>query len=159
MSELIKNRYKLTSIISEGTVSTVWLAVDRKESKKSKNKNVIVKMLNKSYMTDDIDNIIRFKKELTILSDISLEETTRVLDRGEYKGKFFIVEEQVNGVTLEEYTKENLPLTKIVDLFLKIVSAVDKIHEKGIIHKDLKPSNIMLNSDGETVSIIDFGIS
>lgn len=158
MSELIKNRYKLLSIISEGTISTVWLAVDKKANKKNKNKNVIVKMLNKSYMTDDIDNIIRFKRELTILSDETLEQTARVLDKGEYKGKFFIVLEQVSGTPLNEYIKERPNISKIVELFIKILSAVDKVHEKGIIHKDLKPENILIEENGN-IKIIDFNFS
>ena len=70
MGELIKNRYKLTNVISEGTVSTVWLAVDKKGPNKSnKNANVVViKMLNKNYMTADIELEFDITKRNVMLS-------------------------------------------------------------------------------------------
>ena len=156
MGELIKNRYKLTNIISEGTMNTVWLAIDKKGPKKSD--NVIIKMFNKNNMTSDIENIIRFKKEVSLLSELDLRETTKILDMGEYHDNFFIVMEQIDGKTLDKYIESDMTIRKIVSVFLKVLYVIEKIHTKGVLHKDLKPQNILID-ENENVKIIDFDFS
>lgn len=161
MGILIKNRYKLVNTLSEGLVSTIWLASD-KHGIKRKETNVIVKIIQKKNTNLDIDNIIYFKRIMNILSNVNFKETAKVLDRGEVGDKIFIVMEKIEGIPLSEYLTQYMTVNRKIDIFINIINAIDKIHNLGIAHNNLKPENILIrvDEDGkEEVSIIGFDLS
>ncbi|MBP5426425.1 MAG: diguanylate cyclase [Clostridiales bacterium] len=161
MGILIKNRYKLINTLSEGLVSTVWLASDKQIIRK-KETEVIVKTIKKSDITGDIDSIIYFKNIVNTLSQKDLRVAPRIIDKGEIGDKIFIVMEKISGTPLNEYLTEAMSINEKVDLFINIAKALNKLHDLGVVHNNIKPSNILIKSganENTDVSMIGIDLS
>lgn len=154
MTTLLQNRYELLEKIGDGGMATVYRArctlLDR---------IVAVKILKEEY-AQDIVLVQKFKSEAQAAARLSHPNIVNVYDVGEDNGFHFIVMEYVEGTNLKEYIREKGPLTpdEAVRIALMICEGLIRAHEKGLIHRDIKPHNILLTRDG-TAKVADFGIA
>ena len=154
LGTLLDDRYQIESIVGEGGMATVYKAWDEAEEK-----YVAVKILKEEFAKD-----FKFRKKfqneskaIGILSNKNIVEVTDVSFTGEYN---YIVMELINGKTLKEIIDEKAPLnvSEAISYGGQILGALKHAHDKGIVHRDVKPQNIMVLEDG-TVKVTDFGIA
>lgn len=154
MSTLLQNRYELLEKIGDGGMATVYKArctlLDR---------IVAVKILKEEYARD-ATLVQKFKSEAQAAARLSHPNIVNVYDVGEDNGANFIVMEYVEGINLKEYIQEKgpLPPDEAVRISLMICDGLTRAHDKGLIHRDIKPHNILLTRDG-TAKVADFGIA
>ncbi|MGB0384691.1 MAG: ATP-binding protein, partial [Ardenticatenaceae bacterium] len=121
-------------------------------------KPVILKYLNKEYPTPR--EIARFKREYEILSDLNIGGVTRVYGLEAYQKSLVLVMEDFGAVSLAEFMRTNdLSLADCLGLMRRVAVILDEIHQQQIMHKDINPSNIVLNPATGEVKLIDFGLS
>lgn len=152
--ELIDNRYKIIKSIGEGGMANVYLAWDT-----ILEREVAVKVL-RGDLSDDEKFVRRFEREANSASSLRHPNIVEMYDVGEDDGKYFIVMEFINGKTLKSLIKKRgaLNLTEAIDIMLQITSAIACAHESLIIHRDIKPQNVLILEDGR-IKITDFGIA
>ena len=152
--ELIDNRYKIIKSIGEGGMANVYLAWDT-----ILEREVAVKIL-RGDLSDDEKFIRRFQREANSASSLRHPNIVEMYDVGEDGGKYFIVMEYVNGKTLKNLIKKRgaLNLTETIDIMMQLASGIVCAHNSYIIHRDIKPQNVMILEDGR-VKITDFGIA
>ena len=152
--ELIDNRYKIIKSIGEGGMANVYLAWDT-----ILEREVAVKVL-RGDLSNDEKFIRRFEREANSASSLRHPNIVEMYDVGEDDGKYFIVMEFINGKTLKSLIKKRgaLNLTEAIDIMLQITSAIACAHESLIIHRDIKPQNVLILEDGK-IKITDFGIA
>lgn len=152
--QLINDRYEIIRSIGEGGMANVYLAQDTILDRK-----VAVKIL-RGDLAEDEKFVRRFQREAISASSLNDPNIVEVYDVGEDNGKYFIVMEYVQGPTLKQLIKkrESLTLPEVVDIMLQLTSAVAHAHESYIIHRDIKPQNVIILEDGR-VKIMDFGIA
>ncbi len=150
-------RYKLLEQIGEGGFGTVWAAEQREPVKR----RVAIKIIKLGMDTKQV--IARFEAERQALAMMDHPNIARVLDAGATEtGRPFFAMELVKGVPILEYCdKEKLDTRARLDLFMKVCHAIQHAHQKGIIHRDIKPGNVLVTlHDGVPVpKVIDFGIA
>ncbi len=151
---LIGGRYEVYKHIGQGGMADVFLAVDT-----ILNRQVAVKIMRGDLSTDTV-SIIRFEREAQAATALSHPNIVEIYDMGDYKGHQYIVMEYVPGKTLKQVIQDRgaLQPKEAVDIMKQLTSAVGEAHHKGIIHRDIKPQNVILKDDG-TVKILDFGIA
>jgi len=151
---LLGRRYKLGKILGEGGTGTVYIAHDQ-----LLNMPVAIKMLG-SRFTIDTPVINALKQEARIAMQLSHRHIVRIHNLQTEKGRFFLVMEYVNGQTfddiLERYNK--LPLDTVLQTIRICAEALGYAHRHHVLHKDLKPANLMLDDHG-VLKIIDFGVA
>ena len=154
MSVVLGNRFELMEAIDEGGMSRVYTAWCRKTKKV-----VAIKVLRKE-LSDNPVYIKAFRKEAYTVMRLHHRNIVRILDIGNSQGYKYIAMEYIDGPTLKRKIEEegSLPLELCVELAEKLCGALDYAHHRGIIHKDLKPANILLREDGEPI-LTDFGIA
>ena len=152
--ELIDNRYKIIRSIGEGGMANVYLAWDT-----ILEREVAVKIL-RGDLADDEKFVRRFQREANAASSLRHPNIVEMYDVGEDNGKYFIVMEYVNGKTLKSLIKKRgaLNLNEVIDIMLQLTSAIACAHDSYIIHRDIKPQNVLILEDGR-VKITDFGIA
>ncbi len=150
----IDNRYEIIRSIGEGGMANVYLAYDP-----CLDRNVAVKILRGDLASDE-KFVRRFQREAVSASSLTHPNIVEVYDVGEDNGKYFIVMEYVEGRTLKQLIKKRgaLTLPEVVDIMLQLTSAIMKAHESYIIHRDIKPQNVIILEDGR-VKVMDFGIA
>ncbi len=151
---MIANRYEVFQHIGQGGMADVFLAIDT-----ILNRQVAVKILRSELCTDTV-SVLRFEREAQAATALSHPNIVEIYDVGEYKGHHYIVMEYVPGKTLKKVIQQRGALLKeeAVDIMKQLVSATAEAHRRGIIHRDIKPQNCILKSDG-SVKILDFGIA
>ncbi len=151
---MINERYQITRMIGEGGMANVYLAYDT-----ILNREVAVKIL-RGDLADDEKFVRRFQREAIAASSLSHPNIVEMYDVGEDDGKYFIVMEYIEGRTLKSLIKKRgaLTLPEVIDIMLQLTSGIACAHESYIIHRDIKPQNIMILDDGR-VKITDFGIA
>ena len=152
--QLINDRYEIIRSIGEGGMANVYLAQDTILDRK-----VAVKIL-RGDLAEDEKFVRRFQREAISASSLNDPNIVEVYDVGEDDGKYFIVMEYVQGLTLKQLIKKrgSLTLPEVQDIMLQLTSAVAHAHESYIIHRDIKPQNVIILEDGR-VKIMDFGIA
>lgn len=152
--EKINDRYQIIKTIGEGGMANVYLALDT-----ILNRNVAVKVL-RGDLADDEKFVRRFQREALSASKLTHPNIVEVYDVGEDKGKYYIVMEYIKGQTLKSLVKKRgaLMLPEVVDIMFQLLSGIMCAHDSYIIHRDIKPQNVMILEDG-TVKITDFGIA
>ncbi|MCG9479924.1 MAG: serine/threonine protein kinase [Actinomycetia bacterium] len=148
----IKN-FKLISILGKGGMSTVYLA------KNIKTEKLVAAKILRSQFTKDSEHLKRFFTRQISLTNLDHPNIVKMLDYGREGSIYFLIYELIQGVSLDKYMqKKNLSLKEIVSISKKILYGLSYAHSKGIIHRDIKPQNILITEDG-TVKITDFGIA
>jgi len=150
----ISDRYQIIKSIGEGGMANVYLAYDT-----ILDRNVAVKVLRGDLATDE-KFVRRFQREALSASSLSHPNIVEVYDVGEDNGQYYIVMEYIEGKHLKDLLKKRNKLTvsEVVDIMLQISDGLSIAHDSYIIHRDIKPQNIMIQENG-VVKITDFGIA
>lgn len=154
INKRLNERYKLLEVIGEGGMAIVYRAKDL-----ILDRTVAVKVLRSEFSNDE-EFILRFRREAESATSLSHPNIVNIYDVGEEEQLYYIVMEYVEGKTLKEYIREKAPLQieEALSIFDKICSAIRHAHENHIIHRDIKPHNILITEDGQ-VKVTDFGIA
>ncbi|MED5077436.1 Stk1 family PASTA domain-containing Ser/Thr kinase [Geobacillus stearothermophilus] len=150
----LNDRYKIISLIGGGGMANVYLARDI-----ILERDVAVKVLRLDFANDD-RFIKRFRREAQAATSLNHEHIVPIYDVGEEEGLYYIVMEYVRGSTLKQYIQQHapLPVKRALCIMDQLTSAIAHAHENGIIHRDIKPQNILLDEHGN-VKVTDFGIA
>ena len=151
---VINNRYALERQIGVGGMATVWLADDRLLGRK-----VAVKILSDRYASDP-GFVERFRREASAAASLSHQNIVTVYDRGEAAGSYYIVMEHLPGPDLKAIIRQHgrLEPRHSVDAALQILAALSAAHRRDLIHRDIKPQNVLVSHDGH-LKVTDFGIA
>ena len=150
----INDRYQIIKSIGEGGMANVYLAYDT-----ILDRNVAVKVLRGDLATDE-KFVRRFQREALSASSLSHPNIVEVYDVGEDNGQYYIVMEYIEGKQLKQLLKKRgkLTISEVIDIMLQISDGLSVAHDNYIIHRDIKPQNIMILENG-LVKITDFGIA
>lgn len=154
LGEKLSSRYKIIRPIGQGGMANVFLADDL-----ILDRQVAVKLLRYDFQ-DDKDAIRRFQREAMSASQLLHHNIVEVYDVDEEDGQQYIVMEYVNGTDLKSFIREKSPISLelSVNIMSQILSAIDLAHRSNIIHRDIKPQNILLTKDNKA-KMTDFGIA
>jgi len=152
---LFANRYLIEQILGRGGMGVVYRANDRQLDE-----TVAIKTLPGDVMSRTPEDLERFKREIRLARKITHRNVLRTFDYGEAEGVYFISMEYVRGYTLSELLQETPQMSMRVALGVgrQICRGLQAAHEQGIIHRDIKPQNVLIDHRGE-VKLMDFGIA
>ncbi|MBQ9854196.1 MAG: Stk1 family PASTA domain-containing Ser/Thr kinase [Bacilli bacterium] len=150
----INDRYQIIKTIGEGGMANVYLAYDT-----ILDRNVALKVL-RGDLSNDEKFVRRFQREALSASSLSHPNIVEMYDVGEDEGQYYIVMEYVDGKTLKQLIKRRgtLTINEVIDIMLQLTDGLSHAHDSYIIHRDIKPQNIMIMENG-LVKITDFGIA
>ncbi|HPZ10127.1 MAG TPA: serine/threonine-protein kinase [Candidatus Eremiobacteraeota bacterium] len=152
LPELLAKRYELMEELGRGRCGIVFLAYDGLQKR-----NVAIKLL--SEISVSPLDVKRFQREASFISKLHHPNIVSFYSFGQWKNIYYIVMEYVKGHFLRDYIKISPhPLLCLIESALQICSALEHAHSKGIIHRDIKPDNILVSSEG-VVKILDFSIA
>jgi beta-lactam-binding protein with PASTA domain/predicted Ser/Thr protein kinase len=151
---LFAGRYRVARKLGGGGMADVYLAEDQELGRR-----VAVKILHERYANDD-QFVERFRREATHAAGLSHPNIVSIYDRGETNGSYFIVMEYVEGRTLKELIRARgpCPIAVAIAYTRQILSALRYAHRNGVIHRDIKPHNVIVDPEG-VVKVTDFGIA
>ena len=151
---ILSERYEIIARIGAGGMADVYKAQDHKL-----NRLVAVKVM-KAEFREDTGFVQRFQKEAQAAAKLSHPNVVNVYDVGEDRGLYYIVMELVEGITLKNYIqkKGKLSVKEATSIAIQVSLGLEAAHNRGIIHRDVKPQNIMISTDGK-VKLSDFGIA
>ncbi|WP_164740362.1 serine/threonine-protein kinase [Brachybacterium saurashtrense] len=154
---VLEGRYELTSLIATGGMGQVWKGRDQELDRE-----VAIKVLREEYAGDE-GFLKRFRAEARHTAALSHEGIAALYDYGELDGRAYIVMELCPGRPLSEIIEENpggLPEKRVVSLLIELARALDAAHSKGVVHRDVKPENVLVDeADDWSMKITDFGIA
>ena len=152
--DLIADRYELQELVGTGGMSSVFRAHDLQLER-----DVAVKILHQHY-AEDPEYLERFRREARAVARLSHPNIVTVIDRGDDDGRQYIVFEHVDGENLKEFVVRSgrLPVRQALELALAVADGLAFAHDHGLVHRDVKPQNVLLNDEGE-VKVTDFGIA
>ena len=142
------NQYILVAQIGKGGMGTVWKAFDR-----SLLRWVAIKFLTTADGNEE--GVVRFKREAQLAGGLRHPNIAPIYEVGEARGQPFIAMEFIDGASM---ANAQLPMKDLLDIFVKVAQGIEAAHKKGVIHRDLKPQNIMLTSDNWPY-VMDFGLA
>jgi eukaryotic-like serine/threonine-protein kinase len=147
------SHYRVTGKLGTGGMGVVYEAEDTRLPRK-----VALKFLPEE-LADDPDATRRFRREAETIALLNHPHICTIYDIGEDRGRAFIAMECVEGVNLKTYmARRTLETPEIVDLAMQVATALDAAHAKGIVHRDIKPGNIVV-TQGPVVKVLDFGLA
>ena len=154
MNKMIAKRYMIVKHIGQGGMADVYVAVDS-----LLNREVAVKVL-RGELSNDPVALLRFQREANASTALSHPNIVDIYDVGEENGYHYIVMEYVRGKDLKQLIAQRGALCKeeAVAIMKQLVSAVAEAHRRNIIHRDIKPQNVLIKDDG-TLKVVDFGIA
>jgi serine/threonine protein kinase len=154
VGETVAERYELEELVGTGGMSSVYRAHDTLLER-----NVALKVLHAQY-TDDDEFVERFKREARAVAQLSHPNIVTVIDRGEDDGRQYIVFEYIDGENLKERVVRSgrLRVREALELALQTARGLAFAHQQGLVHRDVKPQNVLLNGDGQA-KVTDFGIA
>ena len=154
VGEVVAGRYELEELVGAGGMSSVFKAYDTLLER-----HVALKILH-PHFTEDEQYVERFRREARAVASLSHPNIVTILDRGEDEGRQFIVFELVEGRTLAEVLHEEgrLPVQHALEIAIQVARGLGFAHEQGLVHRDVKPQNVILNGDGRA-KVTDFGIA
>src|SRR5438067_3634273 len=147
-------RYKIVRKLGAGGMADVYLAEDQELGRR-----VAIKILNDRHAADD-QFIERFRREAKNAAGLSHPNIVQIYDRGEAEGTYYIAMEYLEGRTLKELivTRGPTPIPVAIDYARQILGALSFAHRHGIVHRDIKPHNVVVGPDGR-LKVTDFGIA
>ncbi len=151
---ILNGRYRLTQTVGEGGMAVVYLARDL-----LLNREVAVKVLRDQYASDDMF-LERFRREGQIAAGMTHPNIVSVYDVGNDGNLHYIVMEHIRGPNLKELIYQQGPFSVDGAVFIvgQVASALDYAHQRGLVHRDIKPQNILVDRDGNA-KVVDFGIA
>ncbi len=154
VGEKLAGRYEVEELVGHGGMSSVYKARDSLLER-----HVALKILHEQYNADE-DFVERFKREARSVAQLQHPNIVTVIDRGEADGRQFIVFEYIEGENLKELVvrKGRLAIREALEIALEVARGLSFAHQNGIIHRDVKPQNVLLNGDGQA-KVTDFGIA
>ncbi|HLM33744.1 MAG TPA: protein kinase [Gaiellaceae bacterium] len=154
IGELIANRYELQELAGSGGMSSVYRAYDRLLERL-----VAIKVLHEEYSKNP-EYVERFRREAQAIAQLSHPNIVTVIDRGEHEGRQYIVFEHVAGENLKEAVQRlgPLPVGRALALAHQAARGLAFAHQHGVVHRDVKPHNVLIDSEG-TAKVTDFGIA
>jgi hypothetical protein len=152
--DVIAGRYELLELVGSGGMSSVWRSHDR-----LLDRTVAIKVLHEQFASDE-EYVERFRREARSVAQLSHPNIVTVIDRGEDQSRQFIVFEFVEGENLKQLIRRTgpLPVRDAVQMALQMARALSFAHGRGLVHRDVKPQNVLLNDDGQA-KMTDFGIA
>jgi beta-lactam-binding protein with PASTA domain/predicted Ser/Thr protein kinase len=154
IDRLFDGRYRITRKLGAGGMATVYLAEDQELGRR-----VAIKILNERHANDE-QFVERFRREAKNAAGLSHPNVVSVYDRGEAEGTYYIAMEYVEGRTLKDLIVRRgpSPIPIAIDYTRQILQALRFAHRAGIVHRDIKPHNVIVDSEGR-VKVADFGIA
>jgi eukaryotic-like serine/threonine-protein kinase len=154
VGETVAERYELEELVGHGGMSSVYRAHDSLLER-----YVALKILHEQYSEDD-DFVERFKREARSVAQLQHPNIVTVIDRGEQDGRQYIVFEYIDGENLKELVvrKGRLEVHEALEIAIEVARALGFAHEHGLVHRDVKPQNVLMNGDGRA-KVTDFGIA
>jgi serine/threonine-protein kinase len=151
---IVDGRYRVVSRLGSGGMADVYLAEDQLLGR-----SLAVKVLH-HHFAEDQEFVERFRREASSAAGLSHPNIVAIFDRGEWDGTYYIAMEYVPGRSLKELVREQGPLEPVVaiDIVTQILQAARFAHARGVIHRDLKPHNVILDEEGRA-RVTDFGIA
>ena len=148
-------RYHILEQLGEGGMATVYKAYDTRLDA-----DVAVKVIRRSaFAPDQLEMVLkRFEREAKSLAKLSHANIVGVIDYGDYEGAPYLVMEYLPGGTLKQKLGQPMSCREAARILLPIARALDFAHRKGMAHRDVKPSNILITADGDPM-LTDFGIA
>ena len=142
VGELIAERYELEELVGTGGMSSVYRAHDRLLER-----DVALKVLHQQFLADG-EQVERFRREARAVAQLSHPNIVTVIDRGEQDGRQYIVFEYVDGENLKALVEREGPLPErdAIELALQVARALGFAHEQGLVHRDVKPQNVLLTT-------------
>ncbi len=154
LGAIVDGRYKVLSRLGAGGMADVYLAEDEQLGRK-----VALKLLHRRF-AEDPGFVERFRREAQSAAGLQHQNVVGVYDRGDFDGTYYIAMEYVAGRTLKQLIRDEAPLDPVraIDITLQILRAARFAHRRGVVHRDLKPHNVMMG-DGDQAKVTDFGIA
>ncbi|MDX6631594.1 MAG: eukaryotic-like serine/threonine-protein kinase [Gaiellales bacterium] len=154
IGETLSGRFRIERLLGRGGMSSVWQAYDEELGRP-----VAIKLLHTRRL-ESADSVDRFEREARTLALLAHPGIVTVIDRGETDGRPFIVCELVDGRDLHERIslEGSLPITEALAIAVQVAAALAYAHGRGVIHRDVKPHNVLLTTDGHA-KLTDFGIA
>ena len=151
---MISDRYEIMTRIGTGGMADVYKAIDRKL-----NRYVAMKVLKREFREDE-NFVQKFQSEAQSAAGLLHPSIVNVYDVGEDRGVNYIVMELVDGITLKDYIqkKGHLKAKEVISIAVQVCAGIEAAHSNNIIHRDIKPQNIMISKEGK-VKVTDFGIA
>jgi serine/threonine protein kinase len=151
---LLNGRYRLDAVVGTGGMSTVYRALDTVLER-----HVAIKLMHREIASDS-DQLERFRREARSVAQLNHPYVVGVIDAGEDDGTPYIVFEFVEGETLKDRIRRTgrLPVPEAVAYAIEICRALDGAHEAAIVHRDVKPQNVLIDEEG-SAKVTDFGIA
>jgi len=148
-------RYRIDDRIGEGAMAEVFRAYDT-----GIDRVVAIKALKAEYRSDP-DLSRRFVREATAAGTLNHPHIATIHDVGEADGTAYIAMEMVAGQPLDEVLQTNgrMGYERVLALGIQMADALAYAHTRGIVHRDVKPSNILISADGQTAKLLDFGVA
>ena len=150
----LSGRYRIEDEIGSGGMSTVYRAFDE-----TLERPVALKIMH-SDISSDPAALERFRREARTVAQLSHPHVVMVIDAGEDQGHTYIVFEHVRGETLKDRIRRQgpLPIAEAVAYAIEVGRALQTSHEQGLVHRDVKPQNVLLDEEGRA-KVTDFGIA
>lgn len=143
--------YRIVSLLGKGACATVWKAVQQ-----STGNLIALKLARAKSVSDSIYH--RFSREIYLMKQLNHPNIAKVYDADVNDQSGYCAMEYVDGSTLEKYIRtEQLPVRQILSIIAKVCDALEHAHQHGVVHRDLKPTNILINPQGEPI-LVDFGL-
>jgi beta-lactam-binding protein with PASTA domain/predicted Ser/Thr protein kinase len=151
---IVDNRYKVLSRLGSGGMADVFLAEDQQLGR-----NVALKLLHRRF-AEDPDFVERFRREAQAAAGLQHPNVVSVYDRGAYEDTYYIAMEYLPGRSLKQLIRQEAPLDPVraIDITIQILKAARFAHRRGVIHRDLKPHNVIID-DSDHAKVTDFGIA
>ena len=151
---VLNGRYEILSMVGTGGMADVYRARDNVLKRM-----VAIKVLKEEY-SSDAGFVAKFRREAQAAGGLSHPNIVSVYDVGEQFGTYYIVMELVEGFTLKKYIEKKGQMSQhdAVQVTMQVARGLNAAHEQGIIHRDVKPQNIMVSRDGK-IKVTDFGIA